>query len=80
MFPTPVHLHYTYASCGQFPHVTILYADPIELDGCTAPKKNALNSTPEPGWVARRTHLSFSPNTIIEAVRLRQASVDEQLH
>jgi hypothetical protein len=29
--------------------------------------------------VAHRTHLSFSPNTAIEAVRLSQASVDGRL-
>jgi hypothetical protein len=29
--------------------------------------------------VAHRTHLSFSPNTTIEAVHLSQASIDEKL-
>jgi hypothetical protein len=35
-------------------------------------------TTFQPGWVVRETHLSFSPNTTIEAVRLRQTSVDEE--
>jgi hypothetical protein len=43
------------------------------------PRKNASNSTSQPGWVARRTCLSFSPNTAIEVVHLYQASVDNTL-
>jgi hypothetical protein len=41
------------------------------------PRKSAPDSTSQPDWVARETHLSFSPNTTIEAVRLSQASIDE---
>jgi hypothetical protein len=32
------------------------------------PRKNALNSTSQPGWVAHGTRLSFSPNTTIDIV------------
>jgi hypothetical protein len=39
-------------------------------------RKSAV-STSQPVRVAYGTHLSFSPNTIIEAVRLGQTSVDE---
>jgi hypothetical protein len=43
------------------------------------PRKSAPDSTSQPGWVVRGTQLSFSPNTIIEAVRLSQTSVDNRL-
>jgi hypothetical protein len=42
-------------------------------------RKSALDSTSQPGWVARWTHLSFSPNTGIEAVGLIQAPMDDWL-
>jgi hypothetical protein len=42
-------------------------------------EKSAPNSTSQPGWVIRRTCLSFSPNTTIEAVRLSQAPVGGRL-
>jgi hypothetical protein len=42
-------------------------------------EKNAPDSTSQPDWVARGTHLSFSPNTTIEAVRLIQAPIDGKL-
>jgi hypothetical protein len=45
----------------------------------TAPEKSAPDSTSQSGWVARRTCLSFSLNTIIEAVGLNQASADDKL-
>jgi hypothetical protein len=35
--------------------------------------------TSQPGWVVRRTHLRFSPNTTTEAVCLSQAHVDGRL-
>jgi hypothetical protein len=43
------------------------------------PRKNAPDSTSQPGWVACGTCLNFSPNTAIEAVGLSQAPVDGQL-
>jgi hypothetical protein len=42
-------------------------------------RKSAPNSTSQPGWVAHGTHLSFSPNTTIEAIGLSQASIDGEL-
>jgi hypothetical protein len=42
-------------------------------------RKTAPESTSQLGWVARRTHLSFSPNTSIEVVHLSQASIDGRL-
>jgi hypothetical protein len=41
------------------------------------PRKSAPDSTSQPSWVAHGTHLYFSPNTTIEAVRLSQTSIDE---
>jgi hypothetical protein len=41
-------------------------------------QKSAPDSTSQPGWVARGTHLSFSPNTTIK-VRLSQTPVDDRL-
>jgi hypothetical protein len=38
-------------------------------------RKSASDSTSQPGWVIRGTHLSFSLNTAIESVRLSQAPV-----
>jgi hypothetical protein len=70
--PTPVHVRNAYASCGWSPYVTTFHADPTELDIFTAP-----DSSSQPGWAVYRTHLSFSPNTAIEAVRLSQTSIDE---
>jgi hypothetical protein len=43
------------------------------------PRKSVPDSTSQPGWVAHGTHLSFSPNTAIEAVGLSQAPVDGRL-
>jgi hypothetical protein len=40
------------------------------------PRKSALDSTFQPGWVAHGTRLIFSPKTTIEAVGLRQAPMD----
>jgi hypothetical protein len=42
-------------------------------------RKGAPDSTPQPGWVARGTHINFSPKTAIEAVGLSQAHVDSRL-
>jgi hypothetical protein len=42
-------------------------------------RKSAPDSTSQPGWVVRGTHLSFSPNTAIEVVHLSQTSVDNTL-
>jgi hypothetical protein len=42
-------------------------------------RKSALDFTSQPSGVVHRTHLSFSLNTVIEAVRLGQASADDRL-
>jgi hypothetical protein len=43
------------------------------------PRKSAPDSTSQPDWVVRGTHLNFSPNTTIEVVRLSQAPVSGRL-
>jgi hypothetical protein len=43
------------------------------------PRKSAPDSTSQPGWVVRGTHLSFFPNIAIEAVCLSQAPVGSRL-
>jgi hypothetical protein len=43
------------------------------------PRKSAPDSTSQPDWVARGTHLSFSPSTAIEVVGLSQAVEDGRL-
>jgi hypothetical protein len=76
--PMPVYVCHLYALCGQFSYVATFYADPTELDRFTALEKKAPDFISQPGWVVHGTHLSFSPNTTIEAVCLSQTSVDEQ--
>jgi hypothetical protein len=39
MLPTPVHVHPTYASCGQSPYAATFHTDPTELDRFFAPEK-----------------------------------------
>jgi hypothetical protein len=43
------------------------------------PIKGVPDSTSQPGWMAHGTRLSFSPKTVIEAIGLGQASVDNRL-
>jgi hypothetical protein len=43
------------------------------------PRKSAPDSTYQPSWVVCGTYLSFSPNTVIEVVRLSQTSVGNRL-
>jgi hypothetical protein len=43
------------------------------------PRKSAPDSTSQPRWEARGTRLSFSPNRVIEAVGLSQASINDSL-
>jgi hypothetical protein len=43
------------------------------------PRKSALDSTSQPGWVIYGTCLCFSPNTTIKAVHLSQTFVDNRL-
>jgi hypothetical protein len=74
MLSTPVHVRLAYASCRRSPYMATFHTDPTKLDGFTAP-----DSTSQPGWVVRGTRLSFSPNTAIEIMRLRQTSVDNSL-
>jgi hypothetical protein len=45
MLPALVHVHHSYASCGQSPYVATFDTDPIDLDRFTAPEKSAPNST-----------------------------------
>jgi hypothetical protein len=42
-------------------------------------REKVLPTLPQPSWVAHGTHLSFYPNTTIEAVRLNQVPVDGRL-
>jgi hypothetical protein len=42
-------------------------------------RKSAPDSTSQSGWVVNGTRLSFSPNIVIEAMRLSQASIDGKL-
>jgi hypothetical protein len=72
--PTPVHVRLVYASCGRSSYAATFHTDPTELDIFSAP-----DSTSQPNWVVCGTHLSFSPNIAIEAVRLSQTSVDNRL-
>jgi hypothetical protein len=51
----------------------------IWSNGCTARDKSALDSTSQHDWVACGIRLNLSPNTVIEAVHLSQASVDGRL-
>jgi hypothetical protein len=71
---TLVRVRPAYASCGRSPYAVTFHTDPTELDRFTA-----LDSTSKPGWVVRRTHLSFSPNTAIKAVCLSQTSINNRL-
>jgi hypothetical protein len=77
--PTSVHVRPAYAFCGWSPYVVTFHTDPTELDRFTAPEKKRSQLHPQPGWVVHRTRLSFSPNTVIEAVHLSQISVDNRL-
>jgi hypothetical protein len=43
---TPVHVHHSYVSYGQFSYVATFYADPIELDRFTTPEKKMLLISP----------------------------------
>jgi hypothetical protein len=43
------------------------------------PRKSSPDSTSQPGWVACGTRLSLTPKTVIEAVGLSQAPVDDRL-
>jgi hypothetical protein len=81
----------TYASHAspRTPNVRFLRAVPVcdNLSRVTdrvgrillLPRKSAPDSTSQLGWVARRTHLNFSPKTVIEVVGLSQAPVDGRL-
>jgi hypothetical protein len=42
-------------------------------------RKSAPDSTSQPGWVVHGTHLSFSPNSSIEVVRLSKISINNKL-
>jgi hypothetical protein len=77
---TPVHVRPAYASYGRSPYVATFYESPIGLGGyyCSW-EKSSPDSTSQPSWVFRGTHLSFSPKIVIEAVRLSQASVNNML-
>jgi hypothetical protein len=79
MLPTPVHIRLAYTSYGRSPYVATFRKSSTGLDGCTTPEKSAPDSTSQPDWVVRGTHLSFSPNTTIEIVHLSQAPADDRL-
>jgi hypothetical protein len=76
MLTVSVHLHHSYVFYGQFAYMTTIHIDPTELDRFITPEKKC-SRLHLPGWVARGTRLSYSPNTTIEAVHLSQVSVDE---
>jgi hypothetical protein len=59
--------------CQPFTSHQLGWTDALHL------RKSAPDSTSQPDWVVRRTHLDFSPNTAIEAVRLSQAHVDGRI-
>jgi hypothetical protein len=83
--------HDTYASHAspRTPNVCFLQAVPVRgnllwvIDRVRRilllPRKSAPDSTSQPDWVARGTHLNFSPNTVIEVVGLSQAPMDDPL-
>jgi hypothetical protein len=83
------HDTYAFNASPRTPDVRFLRAVPIRgnlswvIDRVgrilLLPRKSAPDSTSQPSWVAHGTRLSFSPNTVIEAVGLSQASVDDRL-
>jgi hypothetical protein len=75
----PVHIRPVYASCGRSPYVATFRESSTELNGCTAPEKKCSRLHLSASRVVRGTHLSFSPNTAIEVVRLSQAPVGGRL-
>jgi hypothetical protein len=68
MFPAPVHIRHSYASCRQSPIHSNLWRWPNRVGWMHCSWKNAPDSTSQPDWVARGTHFNFSPNWTIEAV------------
>jgi hypothetical protein len=83
--------HNTYASHANplMPSVRFLRAVPVCCNLLRVvdrvgrilllPRKSAPDSTSQPGWVALGTRLSFSHKTVIEAVGLSQAPVNDRL-
>jgi hypothetical protein len=83
--------HDTYASRAspRTPSVCFLWAVPVHDNLLWVTdrvgrilqlsRKSAPNSTSQPGWVAHGTCLSFSLKTVIEAVGLSQAPVEDPL-
>jgi hypothetical protein len=62
--PTPVHVRPTYAFCGRSSYVATFRESSTGLDGCTAPEKNAPDSTSQPGtyrWQTARLTGPISP-------------------
>jgi hypothetical protein len=46
MLPTPIHVHDSYASCGQSPYVITFNANPTELDGSYCSWEKVLPTPP----------------------------------
>jgi hypothetical protein len=59
--------------------ITTFHESSTELDRCTALKKKCSRLHLSARLSGPRDRLGFSPNTTIEAVRLRQASIDDML-
>jgi hypothetical protein len=69
MLPIPVHVHPTYASCGQSPYVATFHESSTELDIVTAPEKKGFQHNPQHvGWPIRGSIPSFSSELTNEAV------------
>jgi hypothetical protein len=81
------HTHFTLGPCMALDHTYLIWSAYNNLSWVISSvgrillllRKSALDFTSQPGRVAYGTHLSFSPNTTIEAVGLSQASVDGRL-
>jgi hypothetical protein len=70
-------LDHTYLTCSTYSNLSWLINSVGQI--LLLLRKSAPDFTSQPSWVAQGTHLSFSPNTAIEAVGLSQASFDGRL-
>jgi hypothetical protein len=79
-FPRFVHIWPLTIRISRGLRIATFHESSTVLDGyyCSR-EKSAPDSASQPGWVARRTHLSFSPNTANEVVGLNEESVDDRL-
>jgi hypothetical protein len=75
----PVHIRPVYTSYGRSRTWQPLVSHRQGWTDALLLRKSAPNSTSQPDWVVCGTYLSFSPNTVIEVVRLNQAPIDSRL-